>query len=95
MLRYNFCRTENGHIRIKVDVENGTIMNIRITGNFFMIPEDSLWMLERHLNGVLLERNALKKAIGIFYILGIETPMLTRDEIVNAILGAKDEASFN
>lgn len=42
-----------------------TIDSIRITGDFFVYPEDSLEKLEKHLKGIRLEKEMLKKEIDI------------------------------
>jgi lipoate---protein ligase len=40
-----------------------TISSIRITGDFFLYPEDSLENLEKHLKGTKLEKVRLKDKI--------------------------------
>ena len=40
-----------------------TISSIRITGDFFLYPEDSLENLEEHLKGTKLEKVQLKEKI--------------------------------
>ena len=40
-----------------------TVSSIKITGDFFLYPEDSLEYLEMHLRGTWLERAKLKKKI--------------------------------
>jgi hypothetical protein len=40
-----------------------TVSSIKITGDFFLYPEDSLEYLETHLKGTRLDRAMLKKKI--------------------------------
>lgn len=87
----NLYKAPKGLIRVHADVENDLILEIRITGDFFLIPEDALELLEKHLHGVELERKFVDNAIGVFYAIGVITPMLTKDDFVNAIMGVKNE----
>lgn len=87
----NLYKALKGLIRVEAEVENNIIIGIRITGDFFMVPEDALWLLEKHLKGVELNRQMLQSAINVFYVLGVETPMLEKSDLVDAILGVKNE----
>jgi len=89
----NLYKAPKGLIRVDAEVENNIIIDIRLTGDFFMVPENALWLLEKHLKGVELSREFLQSAINVFYLLGIETPMLAREDLTNAILGVKNEIS--
>lgn len=53
LLEYEDCSQENIQ----------TINSIRITGDFFVYPEDSLEKLETQLKGTRLEKKKLKKEI--------------------------------
>jgi hypothetical protein len=86
----NLYKAPKGLLRIEAEVENGVIADIRITGDFFMIPEGSLASLELGLRGVRLSQDAVSKAVSDFYKSGVSTPMLSSNDIVNAILGAKN-----
>ncbi len=50
-------------VQISFDDQKNEIHSIRITGDFFLYPEDSLEQLETNLVGVKLDRNILKKKI--------------------------------
>jgi len=50
-------------VQLSFDDENNKIHSIKITGDFFLYPEDSLEVLETNLVGVKLDRNILKKKI--------------------------------
>lgn len=85
----NLYKARKGLIRVDAEVENNTIIGIKLTGDFFMVPEEALLFLERHLRGVELDRKLLKNAISTFYVLGVDTPMLAKDDLVKAVLGVK------
>ena len=50
-------------VHLSFDNKNNEIHSVRITGDFFLYPEDSLELLETNLVGVKLDRNILKKKI--------------------------------
>jgi hypothetical protein len=87
---HSLYKAPKGLLRIDADLESGVLSNVRITGDFFMVPEDSLPALERHLNGVKLDHESLLEAVGDFYKSGVETPMLGKEDIVKAVLGVLD-----
>lgn len=55
-------------VRLTVDTEASRIIEARITGDFFLYPEDALWKLEESLRGAAVAevadrvRDALKEA---------------------------------
>ena len=42
-------------ISVRCEVKNNKILDIKITGDFFLHPEDSIEDLEKHLNGSNVE----------------------------------------
>ncbi|MGH9993218.1 MAG: lipoate protein ligase C-terminal domain-containing protein [Nitrososphaera sp.] len=50
-------------IMMQYDETDNTINLIRITGDFFLYPEEALEALEANLIGVRLERDSLKQEI--------------------------------
>lgn len=42
-------------LRISMDIEDGIIKSIKITGDFFLYPEESIEVLEKSLQGATLE----------------------------------------
>ena len=50
-------------ISLSYDEKNHEIHSIKITGDFFLYPEDSLELLETNLIGVKVDRNVLRKKI--------------------------------
>ena len=43
-------------LRIEAEIENSVIQNIKITGDFFVHPEDDLLKLEQALQGAEIDR---------------------------------------
>lgn len=80
-------KAPKGLLRIEANLEFGIISKVKITGDFFMVPEDALPKLERYLDGVRLEYDAVLNAVEKFYSSGAQTPMLGKEDIVKAVLG--------
>jgi hypothetical protein len=79
-------------IKVSMEVDNGIIKSIRITGDFFMYPEDAIKGLENALIGAKLDAVELEGRISKFLSeRSVEFPMMTARDIVNAILSAKPE----
>jgi DNA replication protein DnaD len=74
-------------IRITMEVENETIRDILISGDFFMIPEDASHKLESALIGNSLNRNELLHEIQNFYNqTSVETSGVDPIDFVDAIM---------
>ncbi len=79
-------------IRVRFTEENGVIGSVQISGDFFLIPEDSLSTLENMVKGVTLREEALKHQVDRFFeIHNAKTLGVTSDDLVRAILSAKEE----
>jgi lipoate---protein ligase len=50
-------------VSLEYDEQNKTIHSIRITGDFFLYPEESLDKVEVGLLGIKLEKESIKKTI--------------------------------
>ncbi|HDD33830.1 MAG TPA: lipoate--protein ligase family protein [Thermofilaceae archaeon] len=50
-------------VRLIVDEESRVIKDVRLTGDFFMYPEDALWSLESSLRGVPLDLNIVSRIV--------------------------------
>ncbi len=87
MLVHSLYKAPKGLIRVEADLDSGILRSVRITGDFFMMPEDSLPALERRLIGIKLGQESVAKAVDDFYDSGVETPMLGREDMVKAVLG--------
>lgn len=65
---------------------NKIINSIKITGDFFLYPEESLEYLEAQLKGTILDRDKLKEKIDIC-LKGSEAFGFDTESMVAAILG--------
>ncbi len=91
MLMRSIYKAPKGLIRVELEVDGRIISRMIVTGDFFMVPEDALQMLERHMSGVRFEEKAVTNAVSAFYLLGMSTPMLKKEDFIKAIMGAKNE----
>ncbi len=83
-------KAPKGLLKIRADIEHGVIRDIMITGDFFMIPEESLPLLEGKLLGKRLERRDVEIAVEELYAMDVQTPGLSKEDLVRAILGVRD-----
>jgi Bacterial lipoate protein ligase C-terminus len=76
-------------LRIRLTEKNGRIESAKISGDFFLIPEDSLPKLEKMLEDVRLDQNELKLLVDRFFR-GTNAKGLgvSPDDFVKAILAA-------
>ena len=87
----NISKAEKGLIRVNAELQNGIIAEIRITGDFFMLPESSVLLLERLLKGRAFDEAAISDALDAFYASGVDTPCVTKGDFLAAIIGVKNE----
>ncbi len=85
----NIYKAEKGLLRINFDLNEGKISNMMVTGDFFLIPETKIILLEHNLDGKHFEKGAVEEAIERFYTTGVLTPSVTKNDFINAIMGAK------
>ena len=52
-------KSRKGLIRVKCNPREDKIGEIVITGDFFIYPEDSLWIIENGLKGVSINRETI------------------------------------
>lgn len=79
-------------IKVSMEVKDDIIVNIKITGDFFMYPEEAIRDLEGALIGASLNAMDLEARISKFLLeRKIEFPMISVMDLVNAILSAKPE----
>ncbi len=59
-------KARKGLIRVEAVVREGRVESVSIRGDFFLYPEDSLWMVEEKLRGVGVEEapRRLEQLIG-------------------------------
>jgi lipoate-protein ligase A len=78
-------KAKKGLIRIEFDEENGVARHVKITGDFFMHPEDALAELERRLEGHRIAE--LDGIIDEFFALrlDVETPYVNLEDFKIAL----------
>ncbi len=81
-------------VRIRLTEDHGLIHQIKITGDFFLIPEESLPKLEKMLEDVPIREKELRLLVDRFFR-GTEAQSLgiTPEDLVKAILETKQEPS--
>ena len=86
---YAEFKAPKGVIKVELELEDGVISHISLSGDFFMYPEDALEELERALIGVRGDRKNLLVAVKRFYgSTGARTPMVEPEHWVEAIVRA-------
>lgn len=77
-------------VRVRLTESDGRIQSIKISGDFFLIPEDSLAKLEKMLEDVRLDENELRLLVERFFR-GTNAQGLgvTPDDFVKAILATR------
>lgn len=78
-------------IRVTAELREDEILDLLITGDFFMIPEDSLPRLEEMLKGARLNQGELLKRVEAFYReTGVQTPGLKPQDFVDALMKLRE-----
>ncbi len=76
-------------IRVSMRVEEGKIKSIRITGDFFMYPEEAIRKLESILKDCPLIESEILNRIEMFYKSEkVTTPMIEPRDFLKAIMRA-------
>jgi Bacterial lipoate protein ligase C-terminus len=80
-------------LRVRLRERDGKIESAKISGDFFLIPEESLSKLEKMLEDVRLDQNELKLLVDRFFR-GANAQGLgvSPDDFVKAILATKSSA---
>jgi lipoate-protein ligase A len=78
-------------VRIRLKEEQGLIRSVKITGDFFLVPEESLGKLEKMLEDVPLKEAELRLLVDRFFRgTGAQGLGVAPDDFVKAILSAKE-----
>ncbi len=84
-------KATKGLIRVRLEIEDETIKDLVISGDFFLYPEDMLWELERFLVGKKVVRESLIAEISSFYDrFGVSSPGVKPEDFANVILLASE-----
>ncbi|HID90700.1 TPA: lipoate--protein ligase family protein [Candidatus Bathyarchaeota archaeon] len=69
-----------------MEIEDDKIKDIKITGDFFMYPEEALTLLESALTGAEADEGVVREKVNEFYAkTGVQTPMIAPGDFVKAI----------
>lgn len=81
-------------LRMKIDHIENTIRSIRITGDFFIYPEEAIIELEKSLVGVSIDSQSIKIATEAFFsdnqVIGFDEHSLA-EAIIHIVSEGKDE----
>jgi hypothetical protein len=78
-------------VRVRLKEEQGQIRSIKITGDFFLVPEESLGRLEKMLEDAPLREPELRLLVDRFFRgTGAQGLGVSKDDFVKAILSAKE-----
>ncbi len=84
-------RTQKGVIEVELDLQDNKISTLKITGDFFVYPEEALEQFEEQLVGLPLDQEKLYHQISEIYSnKKISTPGITIDDWVQVILKTCD-----
>lgn len=79
-------------VRVRLTEEEGKIKSVQISGDFFLIPEDSFSILEKMLEGAPLQEANLRKIVGRFFEMSqVQSLGVSGDDLVQALLSAREE----
>jgi hypothetical protein len=82
-------RTKKGLIEVELSIKNNRMSTLKITGDFFIYPEEALEIIEQELLGIAIDKEQLKNKIeGIYEQQQISTPGIIIDDWVTVILKA-------
>jgi len=76
-------KAKKGLIRINMDVENNIIKYIKISGDFFMFPQDAINNFEKML--ININVNNVSNTVKKFYCNGIITPGVEPEDFIKAL----------
>jgi lipoate-protein ligase A len=76
-------------IRVTLEIVHNTLKDVLISGDFFMVPEEKLPLLEEKLRGAVADYPEIHRRVRKFYDDNIvETPGVTVDDLSTAIMKA-------
>ncbi len=80
-------------VRVRLAESEGKIASVRISGDFFLVPEDNLSILERMLEGSPIREAEVRLAVNRFFDTTRSRGLgVSLEDFVSAVLLAKEEA---
>ena len=82
-------KAEKGLIEVELQIADNIITSAKITGDFFIHPEESIEEFEDLLNGLEIDENIIRKKIQELYDLkNISTPGISIDDWIEVLFKA-------
>jgi len=82
-------KSKGGLIRSFVTLENGKIKEITISGDFFLFPEDAVFIILENLKGTPASRESIQKNIeGTYEKENIQSPGTSPADFTESIMKA-------
>ncbi|MFA5771876.1 MAG: lipoate protein ligase C-terminal domain-containing protein [Thermoplasmata archaeon] len=78
-------------LRCTLELDGNTIVNVRITGDFFMHPEESIVEMENIIRGTELDKRILMEKITKFHNNGIRIIGAKIDDFVTLLMKCGNE----
>lgn len=75
-------------LRVRMNIQEGKLAAITITGDFFMHPEEAIEMLEHMLLGCPLNEDAVRAGVEAFFATDVQVIGAGADDFVHVILSA-------
>jgi len=83
----NTCSINGITVKVNATVKGGRIAKIEIDGDLGANPSDFITLLDKHLVGVGFRRESITNAVNTFYLLGAKTEKITKEQLIEAIIG--------
>jgi len=78
-------------VRVMIVEGSGIIRQAQITGDFFLLPEESLTRLEQSLIGIMISESAVKKVVDDFFTdTGAQGLGVTREDFAKAVTSVRE-----
>ena len=78
-------------VRVRLKEKDGLISSVKITGDFFLVPEESLAKLEKMLEDVPIREQELRMLVDRFFRgTGAQGLGMTAEDLVKAILATRE-----
>jgi hypothetical protein len=82
-------RTKKGLIEVELSIDNDSLSSLKITGDFFVYPEEALEVIEKELLNLKINQEQIKeKMMEIYKQHQISTPGITIDDWVTVVMKA-------
>ncbi len=88
-MKKGIYKSRGGLIRTFLRIENGHIIEISISGDFFLFPEEAIFKLIEQLRGIRAKREEILRTIEKTYEThNIESPGTTPSDFTESIMKA-------